>query len=242
MGFLDKIKRLFTEEQIPLEKVSEVVGEKIVDSDNIQFSNASLISSNNEMLEMLNSFKIDFSSLALDRIESEAETLNNYIKGLIKDLSSYEDFKHEKDRIKTIISAIGGKIKAISNHGLELKNLLASLEDHYYVPILDLLKKANKKKNSLDITKIISDLENDLKLVRGLDTSLTKVIAYHKLFNPEKNDKHSEAIEKEAAKRIIHGDLNALVDDLLVVVVNKSLGIKNKIENNNPLEKAKQFV
>lgn len=194
------------------------------------------------LLLELSQVDVDYSALALGRLESEAETISNYVKALIKDLHKYEELNDKKDKISLVISSISGKIKVINSHSLELKNLLVTLEDHYYSVVIDALEKINKKANSDDIDNIINSLKEDLRLIKQLDTHLIKVMAYHDLLNVEKNSSYKEEIAKQVENRILHGDLNELLDKLLIAVVNKSLSIKNKIERNNPLELAKRYV
>ena len=181
MSFLNKIKSWFVKEE-PTEEEK-----KNLEENQEEFSATKL--ENQELLQILDSAKIDINDLALDKIESEAETISSYCKGLIKDLSLHQDYKNEKEKLENVIKAIGGKIKVINNHGLELKNLLANLEDHYYVPIIGILKKLNEKANKDEIQKLIDKLDKDLQLVKELDITLTKVVGYNDLFNPDKNTK-----------------------------------------------------
>src|SRR3989344_5936834 len=234
MSFLNKIKSWFVKEE-PTEEEK-----KNLEENQEEFSATKL--ENQELLQILDSAKIDINDLALDKIESEAETISSYCKGLIKDLSLHQDYKNEKEKLENVIKAIGGKIKVINNHGLELKNLLANLEDHYYNPIIDVLKQIGEKSKKEDIQKLVWVVEGDLNLVKELDTYLTKVIGYNDLFNPDKNPQYKEEIEKEAMKRAIHGDLNNLINHILNTVVNKSLGIKAKIQKESPLDKAKELI
>src|SRR3989344_837766 len=228
MGFFDKIKSIFKgNENLSSQDIKKINSGNstgtYIDDEKPLFEEAKPNDKNKEALEILDSVKIDKENLALDRIENEGETVYNYAKSVIKDLSKYDNLKNKKDQVKEALNAIKGKFKHINIHSLELKNLLANLEDHYYVEVID-------------------DVENDLELVKQLDSQLTKVIAYNDLFNPEKNKDYESAIEREAEKRLIHGDLNDLIDRILITVVNKSIGIKNKIERNNPLEQVKQFI
>ncbi len=236
MKFLDKVKSLFKKKKHHKKHEEEKTEEPKKEDEFQQAIERS------ELYDILNSVKINNEDLALDRIESEADTITNYVKGLIKNLSNYNDFKNDKDRIEESVRGIAGKIKQVAIHGLELKNLLANLEDHYYKLVIETLKKANEKAKNEDLDNLIKTLEEDLRLVQDLDAQLTKVAGYDGLFNPDKNTGYKEEIEKEAAKRIVHGDLNDLLDRLLNTVVNKSIGVKNKIENSNPLEEAKKFV
>ncbi|HLC58756.1 MAG TPA: hypothetical protein VJI68_02750 [Candidatus Nanoarchaeia archaeon] len=247
MGFFDKIKSIFKgNENLSSQDIKKINSGNstgtYIDDEKPLFEEAKPNDKNKEALEILDSVKIDKENLALDRIENEGETVYNYAKSVIKDLSKYDNLKNKKDQVKEALNAIKGKFKHINIHSLELKNLLANLEDHYYVVVIDILKKVNDKVNNDEISKVIDDVENDLELVKQLDSQLTKVIAYNDLFNPEKNKDYESAIEREAEKRLIHGDLNDLIDRILITVVNKSIGIKNKIERNNPLEQVKQFI
>lgn len=247
MGFLDKIKNLFRKnENVSVDDVKKVTGEvtgekeeTLIEEKKSEFDQSV---EKSELFDVLNSVNIDITYLALDRIENEADTVANYVKGLIKDLGTYNDFKDDKQKMEVAVRGIGGKIKQIAIHGLELKNLLANLEDHYYEPAIETLKKVNEKVNKEEIAKLIENTENDLKLAQELDSQITKVVGYDGLFNPDKNSKYKEEIDKEAIKRIVHGDLQALLDKLLNLIVNRSLGIKSKIEKENPLEKAKKFL
>ena len=258
MGFLDKIKILFkkekflvksvsvapseeTKEEIQLEKTEDPIQEQN-QSEEIQKLETEITTNKEKLLEILNAIKINMDDLALDKMQGEAETISSYVKGLIKDLSSHQDFLNEKDRLEQIIKSIGGKIKVITNHSLELKNLLASLEDHYHTPIIQVLKNVNEESNKEEIQKLITDLENDLNLVKTLETDLTKVIGYNELFNPDKNPQYKDDIEKEAKKRIVHGDLNKLIGGLLNVIIDRSLSVKTKIEKINPIESAKKLI
>ena len=236
MKLFENLSKIFKKKEVPIEKVNDVVG------DNKEDLILKEKSDRDELLGILNSVDIDMNKLALDRIESEADTIASYVKSMTKNIGTYQDFKDDKDKIEEAIKGIGGKIKVITTHSMELKNLLAALEDHYYSPILDALKKLNDKANKDEISKLIVDVEKELRLVQELDTQITKIVGYNEFFNPEKNPNYREEVEKEASKRIINGDLNELLDKILITVVNRSLGLRAKIEKNNPIEKAKSFI
>ncbi|GEM_PF-2430928 len=250
MSFLDKFKELFKSKDIPFEKINEIVKDPPSKKDDESLEEETITEDQieintfhrEEILEIINNVKLDLNDLALDRMEGEAETINSYLKGLIKDLNNYQSVKQDKQKTEAIISSIGGKIKLITLHGLELKNLLASLEDHYYVPLLETLKKVYLKLSREEIRIMSENLEKELSLVKDLESQITRVIGYNDLFNPDKNPKHKEEIEKEAIKRIVHGDLNDLVDKLLNIIVDKSRGIKASIEKSSYLSKVKTLI
>src|SRR3989344_3212478 len=85
-----------------------------------------------EALELLNSFSINIDNLALGRIQTESEAMNHYVRGIIKDLHMYANTKDQKEKLEHTMKAISSKIKFVSIHGLELKNMLGNLENHYY--------------------------------------------------------------------------------------------------------------
>ncbi len=262
MSFFDKIKNLFKNKDFPVKSVTTAPQEKQEDSENEQIKEDSNNNETNleetheevqevekykeynkeEALEILDSIKIDIDSLALEKIQSEAETLNSYAKMLIKDISNYQDFKDEKDKVEAAIKGIAGKIKVINNHGLELKNLLANLENHYYSILIKGFKKLYEKTENDDVQKVINDIEKDLQIIKNLDTKITKVIGYNELFNPEKNPEYKKEIEKEAVKRIIHGDLNELISNMLFGVIHTSLSAKSKIEKFDYVEIIKERI
>lgn len=250
MNFLEKLKGIFKKGEFPVKTVSIAPVEK-TDEDNLKVNQQEdaeeqhkeeLQDNKDELLEILNEININKEELALDKIQGEAETINTYVKGLIKDLTVHQDFKHDKEKTEQVIKSIGSKIKLITNHGLELKNLLANLEDHYYRPLIDQIKKLNEKLNKEEVQKIINDLENDLNLVRILDTQMTKVIGYNELFNQDKNLKYKEEIEKEAVKRVVHGDLNELTGKILATITDRSISIKSKIEKLDYITKIKEII
>lgn len=254
MGLLDKLKNLFKKKENtlvktvsvpPTEQVSETPEQEIKPAEEIKApieETQLTLEEKQEFLELLNSVNINLEDLALDKMQSESEAINSYVKGLLKDLSNHQDFKKEKEKQEQAINSIGKKIKMINQHGLELKNLLANLEDHYYVVVLDTIKKVNDKAKNEQIQKLIDDLEHDLGLVALLDSHITKVIGYNELFNPENNQKFKEDIEKEAAQRVIHGDLNELLSKILTAVTDRTISIKSKIEKYNPIEITKSLI
>ena len=141
MGFLDKIKNLFSEQEFPVKSVrkapeeskeeikTEEVAEEHTQEKNVAEQDKPIVEFNpqekQELLDILDSAKVDINNLALDKIQSESETISNYVKVLIKDLGLHQDFKNEKEKQEDVIKAIGSKVRLINNHGLELKNLLA---------------------------------------------------------------------------------------------------------------------
>ena len=270
MGLLDWFRGLFKDKEITLDEVKQAIETNPVKEveakvseeieieeeeprgDNEEVETPEILSiedqdldttlERSESLTTLNAAVVDKKDLGLDKIFSEAETISSYCKALIKDLGNYQDLKNDKDKIESVIKAIGGKIKVINNHGLELKNLLATLEDRYYQPSIKALTKVNEKLKKDGVELIINDLKKDLELVKKLDTELTKVIGYNDLFNPDKNVEYKLEIEKETMKRMVHGDLNQLLDVLLNTVIDRSLGIKAKIERSNPIDVVKSWV
>lgn len=240
MVFWDKVKKLFRREQVSVEDIKKLTGEASEEKE--ETSVVEHTTNNTELSELLNSISINLEYLALDRLQSESETISSYVKALLKDLSAYQDFKNEKNKVEDAIRGIGGKIRVIAVHCLELKNLLGNLEEHYYNPILDVLKKVNEKLNKEEMTKLISKIEADLDLVKELDAQITRIGGYDALFNSAKNPQYKDEIEKEVTKRMIHGELNGLLDTILVATTDRYLGLKNKIEKSNPLEYAKKFL
>ncbi len=256
MRLIDWFKGLFNKKEVTAEEIKQTIdnnsvrnvhkvdveSEKKEIPETLADQNLDTALETSELLDILNIASVDKASLGLDKISSEAETISNYCKGLIKDLGNYQDLKDEKDKIEPVIKAIGGKIKVINNHSLELKNLLANLEDHYYNILIEALAKVNEKVKKDGIDMIINDLKKDLELVKKLDAQLTNVIGYNDLFNIDKNPEYKSEIEKEAMKRVIHGDLNRLLDGLLNIVVDRSLGIKAKIDRSNPIDATKSLI
>lgn len=241
MKILDKITKLFRKEKVSVEDVKKVTGETSEEKKEeiTAFNNAV---DRSELLDVLNSVSVDLDYLAIDRIQSESETIGSYVKALIKDMAAYQDLKEDNNKIEEAVRGIGGKIRVIAVHSLELKNLLANLEEHYFNPLLEALRKVNEKLNNEGMAKLILSVENDLNLVKALDTQITRVAGYDSLFNSAKNPDYKAEIEKEVSKRIIHGELNELLDTILVAVTDRSLSVKARIERNSPLEAAKKFL
>ncbi|MBI2148445.1 hypothetical protein HYU23_02100 [Candidatus Woesearchaeota archaeon] len=252
MAFLDTIKNWFKKKNNsfvktvnipPSEENKTETVEASEQKEHVQEEKIEVPSYNKEeLIGILDSYKIDNKDFALEKIQSEAETIHTYVKGLVKDLNSYQDFKNEKEKIEHVIKSIGSKIKLITNHGLELKNLIANLENHYYEPLIDNIRKVNEKAKKEEIKNLISDLEHDKNLMKTLDTQITKVVGYNELFNPDKNPKFKEDIEKEATKRVVHGDLNDLLNRILEAVTDRVISAKSKIEKIDYIKIIKDMV
>ena len=90
-----------------------------------------------EINERLDSIDLDIESLALDKIRSEAEAISSYLKGLMQDINKYSNLMDKKEMQKQIIKSITGKIKVITQHSLELKNLIAHVEQRYHDYLLE---------------------------------------------------------------------------------------------------------
>ncbi len=247
MAFFEKIKELFkTNSEISPEKVKEVLSENAPASkeERTPKTETDLKSAveKSELLDILDSVKIDYEYLALGKMQSESETIANYTRNLLQDLDKFQPYPKDKVNIDKIIEAIGRKMKLIARHGLSLKNLLAALEDHYYAPIAEALNKVNGKLNKKEIQDIIDKIEKQRHLITAMDSSLTKVVGYDNLFNPERNPEYRKEIEKEAKQRLIHGHLNELLDNILLTATDKTLNIKSQIEGFNPIHEARRFV
>ncbi len=245
MKFLDKIKKAFErKDSISKEEVKKVLGNDTKLSEETPEQNADIKEAvaKSELLEILSSAKPDHDSLALDKIQGEAETIANYIRALLKDLDQLQPEAKEKKHLESALDVIGKKIKMIARHSLALKNLLAILEDHYYSPIIGALSKVNKKVNKKEIQELIERVEKQRQSTAAMDSSLTRLIGYDEIFNPERNPEYRIEIEKEAKKRLLHGHLNELLDSILILTTDKALSIKSQIENFNPLEEAKRFI
>ncbi len=249
MVFFDKIKKLFrANEKISPEKVKEVLGEKPLKtkeelSGEIN-GGADLKSAaeKSELLDILDSVKINYEYLGFEKMQGEAEAIANYVRSLLQDLDKFQPHIKDKKQIENIIEAIGRKIKLIAMHGLALKNLLAILEDHYYAPVAEALKKVNEKINKKEIHNIIDNVEKQRRLVATMESSLTNVAGYDELFNPERNPEYKKDIEKEARERLIHGHLNELLDSILLTATDKTLNIKSQIKGFNPIDEARRLI
>ena len=194
-----------------------------------------------EVLDKIKLLNVDFKDLALSRIESESETINSYLKELIKDIMRYSDLMDNKERQRLTVKAISGKIRVITQHSLELKNLLAHLEERYYNYLISVLKDINKA-NIEDIKKLVDDLEKEKEIIVNLDTKITRITAYDYLFNPEKNSEYEGEIKKEVERREIHTNINDITSHLLSEVIAKGRSLKSKIERRNIAETVKKII
>src|SRR3989344_2630214 len=123
---------------------------------------------NQDILNELNSIKIDKQTLMLEKIDQESETIKRYLDELTSDLVK------NKSEIYNLIST---KIRKITIHGLELRNLLTSLETHYFEPLIDILKRLQERVHRLEIDTIIHELEQDYEIIIGLEKQLAILIA-----------------------------------------------------------------
>ncbi|HLC85672.1 MAG TPA: hypothetical protein VJG30_00075 [Candidatus Nanoarchaeia archaeon] len=229
MGFIDSLRGLFKKDNVEV-NLSEMQ----------QVEQAPRY--NQEILDKINALNIDHKDLALDKIEGEAETINSYLKGLIKDITRYADLMDNKEKQVLIVNAISGKIKVITQHSLELKNLIAHLEERYYEHVLGQLKYINEKTNKEELRNIIEEFEREREIVRSLDIKITRIIAYDELFNPEKNKEYEGEIKKEVTKREIHTNINELTSHLLNEVITKGMSLKSRIEKRNISDKVKRIL
>jgi len=195
-----------------------------------------------EILDKVNSLSIDLEGLSLEKIESESETINSYLKALMRDIIKYSDLMDNKERQLLTVRAISGKIKVITQHCLELKNLLAHLENRYYSFLIDLLTELNKSLNNDEISVMIQDLEKEKSSIAELDTKLTRIMVYDALFNPDKTAEYEGEIKKEVIKRELHTNINELTSHLLNEIISKSMGLKNKIRKQDYSSKVKSVL
>ena len=226
MGFWS---RLFGKKDVKVELPKEEVKEKVKTVED-------------EIKEKLDSIDLDINGLALDKIRSESETINSYLKGLMQDINRYSNLMEKKEMQKMLIKSITGKIKVITQHSLELKNLLAHVEQRYYDYLLENFKEINNKKENEELKNIIKELENDRELIKSLDTKLTRIIYYDDIFNPDKNKEYEGNIHKEVEKMEIHTNINDLTTNLLNGILDKVNGIINKIQKKDYLGKVREII
>ncbi|MEK6947779.1 MAG: hypothetical protein AABX19_00895 [Nanoarchaeota archaeon] len=201
-----------------------------------------LPSVDSEINEKLASIDLDIDGLALDKLRSEAEAINSYLKGLMQDINRYSNLMDKKEMQKQIIKSITGKIKVITQHSLELKNLIAHVEQRYYDYLLENFKIINEKKENEELKNLIKELESDKEIIRALDTKLTRIIYYDDIFNPDKNKEYEGNIHKEVEKMEIHTNINDLTTQLLNGVLDKVNGIIAKIQKKDYLWLAKGIM
>lgn len=230
MGFIDTLRSLFKKDSSVEVNLSEM--QQVEQSPKY----------NQDILDKIDTLNIDRTDLALDKIEGEAETINSYLKGLIKDITRYADLMDSKEKQILIVNAISGKIKVITQHSLELKNLIAHLEERYYEQALKQLKDINEKTNREELRNLIEELEREREIVRSLDTKLTRIIAYDELFNPEKNREYEGEIKKEVTKREIHTNINDITSHLLNEVIAKGKSLKPRIEKRDISGRVKRIL
>ncbi|HIH25695.1 hypothetical protein J4476_03250 [Candidatus Woesearchaeota archaeon] len=195
-----------------------------------------------EINERLDSIDLDIESLALDKIRSEAEAISSYLKGLMQDINKYSNLMDKKEMQKQIIKSITGKIKVITQHSLELKNLIAHVEQRYHDYLLENFKWVNEKKENEDIKNLIKELEEDKETIKALDTKLTRIIYYDEIFNPDKNKEYEGNIHKEVEKMEIHTNINDLTTHLLNGVLDKVNGIISRIQKKDYLGLVKEIT
>ncbi len=192
-------------------------------------------------MALLGNIKIDLEDLALKKLESESETVNTYLKMLMKDISAYQNNKNDKIKQDLNGKSISTKVKKITMHSLEIKNLLSIIETHYFEVLLAPLKKINEKYKNDKLNEFIKPLENNFELIKKIETQLTKIIAYDELLNPEKNKNFNMAIESEVTKGKVHHDISELYS-ILSQSLSKTLGIKSSIEKSKILEYINNLV
>src|SRR3989344_681693 len=195
-----------------------------------------------EINERLDSIDLDIESLALDKIRSEAEAISSYLKGLMQDINKYSNLMDKKEMQKQIIKSITGKIKVITQHSLELKNLIAHVEQRYHDYLLENFKWVNEKKENEDIKNLIKELEEDKETIKALDTKLTRILYYDEIFNPDKNKEYEGNIHKEVEKMEIHTNINDLTTHLLNGVLDKVNGIISRIQKKDYLGLVKEIT
>ena len=254
MGFKDFVKFLFTGKsdeinQEQLKETTEEIPETIQEEEQVSIKENEEISepkkittyNKQEVDSILNSITIDKESLSLKKLESEAETLNSYLKGLVKDIANYEGNLDDKDKKSAAANGISAKMKHIILRGLELKNMVAMVEDQYYEELISQLKKLHEKVQKEKIKEIIGELEKDHESLRELENELGKLVVYDYKLNSERNVDYLNAIDEAVKNKTLSEDVNSLISKLLAIT-DKTAGLRNKIERNNIIEKVRNLI
>lgn len=177
----------------------------------------------------------DLETLRLDDIRKNAEAVVNYLRGLAKDVEAYRSVKPglAQERVR---DAISKKVKFIAQRGLEIRNLIALLETHYYQVLLDALAQLHVLTNDpfLDVTK--RRLQQDLVIEKDAEAKLTKVIGYDLLLNAEKNPHFQEELAKVVHARELHKDVQDLLSMINKDVLDQKNGLLARIRQERIVE------
>jgi hypothetical protein len=212
MGFLNWFKSLFSEkkEEETLEKKREPVDYEVV--------------------RLLESYTIEPEILSLEQIYNTAESIQNYIYNLNKDIETIK--KQEKIGVKYLESSIS-KIKRIVENTLELENQIKQLIEHYHNPILNILKKVNEIKNDDRIENQINKIKENKQKLEELCNLLKSFIIFEGIF--ENTSDNMEEIEQNFKSKVLSEDINGKFKDLkkeLNSVIIGQTGLKESINYN----------
>jgi len=239
IDFNFKIKK-FPKEDIKEDFIDEPLKEDFKEPIEVKKEESKINLTVNE-ITILGDIKIDKDKLALSKLESETETVNSYLKGLMRDISSYQENKNDKGKQEIYGKSLSTKIKKIVLHSLEIKNFLEIIEKNYYIILLEPFKKINLEHKDEKLKKTIESLERELEQVKKLEIQLTKVIAYDELLNPDKNKNYMMAIESEVSTGRVHNEISELYS-ILSQSLSKTQGVKAKIEKSNIIKLVQEMI
>ena len=189
---------------------------------------------NKDLIEELSQIKYNKQLLMLEKIDLESETIKRHLDGLTKDIDKYLE---SKEKIELHTKNIYSKIRKITVHELEIRNLLTSLEDHYFKPLIDIAYKMQKRLYKAELNLIITGLKKDLEIVIEIEKELSKLIAHNELLNPDKNPEYRKAIEKELSRKTLNVDIKMLSGKILNVVLDKTRNVKLRAEHNDIIDR-----
>ncbi len=232
MGFIDFIRFLFKGEEKLKQEIAESSEDKEENGTGVSQENVDIRNTQTP----LDSIKIDKEALALHKVLSEAETINSYLKSVIKEISFYENNIHDKEKRTLAANGISAKMKHVVIHGFELKNLLGIIEEQYYDILINSLKDKPELSNTTD------ELENDKAKVIDLESELAKLVIYDSKLNSEKNPEYLNAVDEEVKNRNLLNDINNLISKLLAVVIDRNNSLIAKINIEGIQEKATGLV
>lgn len=200
------------EEAVKGETIKEEVREAVKEADSkMNPSEKPLILPSEKPDSSRRFISIDLNKLELNKIEREAETITAYSKLLAKDIVLFRD---EKDETK--LSGITTKFRMIFTHSMELKNLLETLNELFYIYLLNNLSENHKT---------IEHLKDGQKKLNEIVTLLAKLGLYDELFNSEKTPEAQKNLESEIEKGNFLKEINDLGKHFVESINSKKSGL-----------------